>query len=707
MNLSIRKRIIGLIAVLGGLLSILAITQFVSAYQNLQKSHEAVVISEVGSLLVTAAGSWAVERGTTAGVLGAGGKATQKQIETINSRREMADGALQRVMTLLQEHRTDGVELKEEKGVIDAWEAVKVLRDRVDAVIAAGSLDGDPALRKDWFPGITGLIVNSSYLRSHVEIKLFEGLPGIIAEAAIMRDHAWRWAEYAGRERGRLTGVISSGKPMTPAVQVAVRSLSESMQGSITQIKILLPDMPASVGVVVDQASAFYSAEIIPLRDRVFAAAAAGEPYPITGQEWFETASTSIGGVLGINKELANFIGGQLEIVERNNWISLIASGLMLLLNVIVVIFAVRMTSKQIVDPIDSMIDAMGRMAGGDLSVEIMEPKGNDEISNMQRALQEFLQQARENEKYRSEQEAYRLEQEKLKEQLEEKQLQARLRLADEFEDVVGQVTASLASNSAQLSSSVGQVKMDADKTASKGNAAQGMATETSEIVSNVASATSELDAAIQEVASQIAAAASQTNDARDKAMEAANRVEDLNAASTAINEVVGLIADVAEQTNLLALNATIEAARAGESGKGFAVVANEVKNLASQTQKATNEIREEITNMLSKITETTESVGSIASTASQVRDVVQGIAAATEEQSATTRDISHSMKMAAERVESLNRETSDVASLSHNTGEAITEVSGAAEELSTSSQLLDQKAKDFLVQIRQAPEAV
>ena len=172
------------------------------------------------------------------------------------------------------------------------------------------------------------------------------------------------------------------------------------------------------------------------------------------------------------------------------------------------------------------------------------------------------------------------------------------------------------------------------------------------------------------------------------------------------IKEVVGLISNIAEQTNLLALNATIEAARAGDQGKGFAVVASEVKNLANQTQKATEEIAAQITSMLTEIMDTSNAVTDITDLIETVNSTIQSIAAAAEEQSATTAEMASTLENASQRMQNVRAEAEEMSELAASTGSAVAQVATAAGGLSETGNSLERESTLFLEQIRSSDKA-
>ncbi len=204
--------------------------------------------------------------------------------------------------------------------------------------------------------------------------------------------------------------------------------------------------------------------------------------------------------------------------------------------------------------------------------------------------------------------------------------------------------------------------------------------------VHTVAAATEELSASFREINERVAESTQIIGQAVSQTQSTSQQVASLEDAANRIGTVVGLITDVAEQTNLLALNATIEAARAGDAGKGFAVVASEVKVLASQTAKATNEIRTQIQAIQDATRMSSQAIAEISRTIGRVNEISTSIAAAVEEQTAATGEISRNVSQAAEGTADVTANVAGVSEAAMSSSAAADQVLTAAGELSRSS---------------------
>ena len=272
-----------------------------------------------------------------------------------------------------------------------------------------------------------------------------------------------------------------------------------------------------------------------------------------------------------------------------------------------------------------------------------------------------------------------------------------------EFDTDVSGVLSSVASAVGQMNESAHSVATASGQTKSQAKVIRTKADESDRNMQTIGAATNELSSSVDEIGHQINTATDVSRNAVSNAQSAQDQVKDLVASGQKIGEVINLISDIAEQTNLLALNATIEAARAGEAGKGFAVVASEVKSLATQTAKATQEIGEQIEGMQNVTNITASEIEKISSTIQGVDDVITAIAGAMEEQSATIQEINRNIQFASDGAQEINDNADQVNAAANGTGDCAEVLLGASQDLSKSSDDLRDKISAFLTQIRAA----
>ncbi|MDH6260073.1 HAMP domain-containing methyl-accepting chemotaxis protein [Bradyrhizobium sp. BR13661] len=347
--------------------------------------------------------------------------------------------------------------------------------------------------------------------------------------------------------------------------------------------------------------------------------------------------------------------------------------------------------------PMIAMCKAMRELASGNFDVVLPGLGRKDEIGEMAGAVEEFKVQA----VAKAERDAAASEAQS-KEQAASRRAEL-IRFADDFESAVGAIVSNVSASAVQLESSASTLTRTAETTQTLSSQVAGVSEQASNNMQSVATATEELSASVEEIGRQVRDSSRIAEAAVVQARETDGRIGKLSHAAQQIGEVVKLITAIAEQTNLLALNATIEAARAGEAGRGFAVVASEVKSLASQTAKATDEISSHIAGMQGATAESVAAIKEIGATIGKISSISTSIASAVEEQGAATQEIARSVQNVAQGTQTAATDIGQVNRGAAETGSASEEVLNSAKTLSSESTRLRAELDRFMANIRAA----
>ena len=346
--------------------------------------------------------------------------------------------------------------------------------------------------------------------------------------------------------------------------------------------------------------------------------------------------------------------------------------------------------------PLVKMASAMENLAHGDLDSRLEPFDRRDEIGTISRALAIFHEKLLDNRRLT-------LEQAEAQSRVEADRRGAMLEVADRFEQAIGRIVRTVSTASAEIEVAAGSLSKTAETTQHLSATGAAASQQSSANVQSVAAATEQMVASVTEISRQVKESQKVADAAVHQAERTNQRIADLSQSAGRIGEVVKMISAVAEQTNLLALNATIEAARAGEAGRGFAVVASEVKALAGQTAKATEEISTQIAQMQGATQLSVSAINEISGTIARISEISSVIAATVEEQGAATQDIARNVQQAATGATEVTGSISAVSQATADTGSAATQVHASARALSSESSHLQSEVEKFLASVRVA----
>ena len=354
------------------------------------------------------------------------------------------------------------------------------------------------------------------------------------------------------------------------------------------------------------------------------------------------------------------------------------------------IVFSFWMLNYRVRNPIKAITQSMNDLAGGALETDIPFNGDQTEVGEMAAAVQVFKENALEVKRMSAERET---EQRRNQRKLQSEVLALNNALEEEVAKAVDMVKE-------RADAVEGSAKAVADLSQSAHAQATTVASAAEEATINVqtvASAAEELSSSINEISSQVGRSSQIARQATEDADRTNAQIQGLAEAAQKIGEVVDLITDIAEQTNLLALNATIEAARAGEAGKGFAVVASEVKNLANQTAKATEEIGKQIGGIQSATQDSVEAIGTITKTIGDINEIASSVAAAVEEQGVATQEIARNVEQAAAGTQEVSSNIIQVTDVAGQSGEAASQQLEAAAQVKSGIDHMNERLLEII----------
>lgn len=513
-----------------------------------------------------------------------------------------------------------------------------------------------------------------------------------LAQAVSMYTAAMRGKEQAGQERATGARGFGAGR-FTPADLRAYLSLAAAQNEQFDVVNRL--GSPVQQERLKAALTGSGAADVARMRDIALKSSLGESTDRVTGADWFKAATARIDELKKFEDSLTSDLRETASAVNdratRSLFIMLaIALGLTFVASAIAFFSA-----RSITTPLASLLRTTLALAEGNTNVQITGTQRKDEIGDLSRAVAVFRDNAIERARLEEEARATVMQREERQRRVEA--------LISHFSGAVGTSLGAVGQNAALMDQTAKSLAEIAAAASGQATGAAGASEEASANVQNVASAAEELAASIHDIGRQVDSANTVVRRAVELANSSSGEIEALSGAAQRIGDVVGMIQAIAAQTNLLALNATIEAARAGEAGRGFTIVASEVKSLAAQTAKATEDIASQISAIQGSSTKVVECMKVIASTMHEVNTYTSSIAAAVEEQGTATQEISRNVQMAARGTEELNHNVSGVTGAIGETSRSAENVLDSSRKLTVQANTLRDEVDHFLKNVSAA----
>ncbi|QTL04299.1 HAMP domain-containing protein [Aquabacter sp. L1I39] len=524
-------------------------------------------------------------------------------------------------------------------------------------------------------------------------------------EGAAILDNTVQRAFLLEQINGSITAVVmeSRGIYMSPTTEAAkpfaaglVRALN-NIDKSVAELKSLTPpaEQPDLAKVLVDLKDfRTFRTETVRLgteQDPKLANAQGNNEANRNNRKALQASLSKV--TAGVMDDLEPLRRAQ-EALQNSVWTILIAAtvgGLAIGVGI-----ALFIGSRLLSRPLVRVSQTLQKLADGDLEVQLETRRTSDEVGDLWNSTEQLLGELRTAEQMRAEQAA-------TTQRLEDEKRAAMRSLAEQFDRDVSGVVRTVAEAVSLLERNAASMSASADETSRQSTIVAAAAEQATSNVQTAASAAEEMAASVREIGSQVATAARIAGEATTQATGTAEVVRGLAASAARIGQVVNLITDIASQTNLLALNATIEAARAGDAGRGFAVVAQEVKTLAEQTSKATDEISSQISAVQGATNEVVRAIEGISGTIRRIDEISTAISTSIDEQGAATGEIAQNVAQAAQGTQEVSSSITNVSSAAANTGRVSSDIVHAASDLSNQAQRLRSQVDIFVERVRAA----
>ncbi|MCJ2091962.1 methyl-accepting chemotaxis protein [Methylobacterium sp. J-072] len=695
-RLSIGKILCAILFAMSVMLLGSGVTTLRDAQMQADQSRRVVALTEASRTLLKDLLAIRMERGRTLQALKAAAPIPGKDVELIATQRATLASGVERLGTLAREVDVPAVREKAEL-TQRAYAALLELRPQVDAALAVPAAQRSAGTLPP-FAGASQALLDALMAANDAVDAVIPRGDATLAHYLDLKRAAWMSRALIGGVVVRIELAVAAGTPWSQADIVAASEERGRLAGAWDGVARAAADETAdAVRAAFRKAKADnFEGEAAARRQAVTEALTQGRPTGLSIDELRTRQTAEVNTIADLASTALDALVDRARALTAEASATLLRTVLFLAAAILLTGIGTLVVVRRVLRPIRSMTEAMRALAAGDASVVVPARERQDEIGAMAAAVQVFKDNLLRTRQIETEADEAR--------RTAEAQRRAVTRqMAEAFEAAVSGIITQVSSAATELQATASQMTASAQETASQSGTVAAAAEQSASNVNTVASAAEQLGSSVDEIGRQVQDSTILAQRAVGESDQTAALVSELSAAAARVGDVVQLIASIAAQTNLLALNATIEAARAGEAGRGFAVVATEVKELASQTAKATEEIANQIGRIQGVTGEAVGAIGAITGRIREINTVASAIAEAVEQQGAATREIVRNVTQATAGTQEVTGNIAGVAQAAEQTGAAAEQVLASATGLSRQSEQLAAEVDRFLATVRAA----
>jgi methyl-accepting chemotaxis protein len=687
---SVQLHLIALFGIMATALIAICAVAMSSAWRQQETAQHRVEVGNITRHFFLAMQNMRVERGTVSAALLESGPvdpATWRDIQALRAKSAPALAeALNELSQLDFADRESWLEKLRAKSA-----SLQSIRTNVDALLQTRPPGGNAEVNRQWVTAVGSLVDDLDAVSNRLSSEVRLNDP-FFDQMMTVKQLAWSVRSDAGVERLVLGDAIASGAKVSDDWRRRVTDLQSRVGATWGALLNLVddPKTPQPLLHAIAAAKEAYFNRYTHDRDEIYKSLIAGDHSQTTSRAWIQDTNAALEALIAVANTAVDLAQATAEEMSADARQHLIYQILLVLVALLISGLALNTIREKVIKPIVLLTSAMRELAAGNTRVEVPNVSRHDELGAMADAVRVFKQAAIENAQLRN-------EQDQMATKISEEKKATAEKLAKTFNAKIGNLVQVLQVAANEMEATARSMSKTAEQADLISTQATSFAEHTSANVRQIAVASGQLAGSALEIGSRASTSASLVEKAVQDTRRTDGAARLLSERSERIEQVVKLISDIAAQTNLLALNATIEAARAGEAGRGFGVVASEVKMLAAQTARATEEISSQVVQSQQAATDVVEAIRSVANTVQQLHSTASAIAAATDEQQAAAQEIARSTAEAARGTQEVTSNITQVRHAAADTGSASSQVLAASATLVHSSSELGREVELFL----------